>query len=363
MEINKSGADFSSIVSIGLDIKKMKNETGLDYLELNRGINNVTKINLDWVDLNYRDISIQHYAPNDGVLSLKKAIDNEYFYGDDELDKISITPGGMSSLDLVFQTLEFETIWLPKFHWGSYRKIAQIRNKKIRWYNSLSNLNNLSNRDVVIICDPNNPTGIMVGNDILLEEISRLKNVTIILDCPYQKLFVDDLFKNVCLFDNVIICESFSKWVGLPGFRIGFIYSNNINFNKELKIRLLYSLNSVSTLPQIILGDLISNHYNHINEFREITVSNIKENIDFLNNNLLLSTEIYNGNGYGYEILPSGIFAVINYRQEFLMEHRIGSVSMSKFVTDELSYDYSHLSRICVSVPHDRFVSFMDKII
>jgi hypothetical protein len=79
MEINKSGADFSSIVSIGLDIKKMKNETGLDYLELNRGINNVTKINLDWVDLNYRDISIQHYAPNDGVLSLKKAIDNEYF--------------------------------------------------------------------------------------------------------------------------------------------------------------------------------------------------------------------------------------------------------------------------------------------
>jgi hypothetical protein len=52
MEINKSGADFSSIVSIGLDIKKMKNETGLDYLELNRGINNVTKINLDWVDLN-----------------------------------------------------------------------------------------------------------------------------------------------------------------------------------------------------------------------------------------------------------------------------------------------------------------------
>jgi hypothetical protein len=45
------------------------------------------------------------------------------------------------------------------------------------------------------------------------------------------------------------------------------------------------------------------------------------------------------------------------------MEHRIGSVSMSKFVTDELSYDYSHLSRICVSVPHDRFVSFMDKII
>jgi aspartate/methionine/tyrosine aminotransferase len=359
MEINKSGADFSSIVSIGLDIKKLKNDTGLDYLELNRGINNVTTINLDWVDLNYRKIGIQHYAPNDGVISLKEAIDDEYFYGDRDLDWITITQGGMSSLDFIFQTLDFKTIWIPKFHWGSYRKISRIRNKNIRWYESLSSLNNLTNNDVVIICDPNNPTGIMVGNDILIEEITRLRDTTIIVDSPYQKLFNDDLFRDLSKFEHVIICESFSKWVGLPGFRVGFIHSVNYEFNKELKIRLLYSLNGVSTIPQIILADLISNHYNDINEFKEITVSNIIENIWYLNKHGLLSHEIYGDNIKNLR----GIFAIINRTQDFLLEHRIGSVSMSKFVTEDLSPNYNHLSRICVSVPHDRFVSFIDKII
>ena len=30
--------------------------------------------------------------------------------------------------------------------------------------------------------------------------------------------------------ENVIITESFSKWVGLSGLRVGFIYSNDDSF-------------------------------------------------------------------------------------------------------------------------------------
>jgi len=39
MEINKSGATFSSIVGIGAKVKKMMEESGEEYLFLNRGIN------------------------------------------------------------------------------------------------------------------------------------------------------------------------------------------------------------------------------------------------------------------------------------------------------------------------------------
>ena len=66
MKIKKSNVTFSSIVGIGERVKKESNRTGYEYLQLNRGVNAVTDINLSSVmhHINPNSKEFQIYAPN-----------------------------------------------------------------------------------------------------------------------------------------------------------------------------------------------------------------------------------------------------------------------------------------------------------
>jgi aspartate aminotransferase len=86
---------------------------------------------------------------------------------------------------------------------------------------------------VVLICNPNNPTGVVYGQDTLnqLGDLLRLKSaererpIILIDDAPYRKLVYD---MDVCTsaftgYENTILCTSHSKDLGIPGERIGFL--------------------------------------------------------------------------------------------------------------------------------------------
>lgn len=365
MKINKSNVAYSSIVGIGEKIKQLSKETGKEYLELNRGVNAVTRINLQNIKplIDYNSKEFQIYAPNRGFDFLRQSIVNEYFpdfvNAPNIKDNISITPGGMPALDLVIQILGCDNVFLPKFHWGSYNKMITLRKKSFSFYDNLGELSSdyIDEKTPIIICDPNNPTGIKMDDNFLLEKIKFFNNlgVPVIFDSPYRKLFTDnDLFFNeLAKLENVIITESFSKWVGLPGSRIGFIYSNNKEFNDELNIRLLYEFNGVSSPSQILINSLLSTNVGQIliKNFKELTTLNIRQNIDFLYDNGLLVKEIYG------DSKPEGIFAIINKSEDELLKNQIGAVGLDKFVFLNKE-KYKNYSRICVSVPSSEFTKY-----
>src|SRR5688572_25975535 len=113
MEIKKSGATFSSIVGIGAKVKKMMDETGVEYLFLNRGVNAVCSIDLSEVVklIDFNSTRIQVYPPNKGTPELREAINQEYFAGKSNIDNISITPGGMPAIDAPVQILNLDTVY------------------------------------------------------------------------------------------------------------------------------------------------------------------------------------------------------------------------------------------------------------
>jgi aspartate/methionine/tyrosine aminotransferase len=369
MKINVSKATFSSIVGIGQKVKKAAKESNEVYLELNRGVNAVTEIDLSKVmnKIDFNSKEFQVYAPNLGLESLRKEIVKEYFPSFETTkgfeNNIAITPGGMPALDLVIQLLNVENIYFPKFYWGSYSKMATIRQKPFSFYSDLKefDLSKLNDSSCIFICDPSNPTGLKLDDNELYDLMEKINNTgaIIIYDCPYRKLFYeDDFFNRISHFENVIITESFSKWIGLSGLRLGFIFSNNKDFNAELNIRLLYEFNAVSSPSQMIIEKVISTPEGRLahNVFRKTTVENITKNINYLKENNLLVTEIYG------DSKPMGIFAVINKSEDFLFQNKIGAVGLDKFVY----YDkdtWSSYSRICVSVQHELFKSFISKIV
>ena len=367
MKINNSQVSFSSIVGIGQKVAKASKESGLEYLELNRGVNSVVNIDLTNVikniDFNSKDYQV--YAPNLGFEKLRRNIIKEYFpsTSDDLFTNVTIMPGGMPGLDLIIQTLNVDNIIFPKFYWGSYSKMATIRKKSFSFYDNINLLNEkeLNDNSCVFICDPNNPTGIKLSDYELADKIKKLNDVgvTVIFDCPYRKLFTydNDLFDVVGKMENVIVCESFSKSLGVSGSRLGFIWSLNDDFNKELNIRILYEFNGVCSPSQLLVNELLSSEEGKksVQEFRKVTIENIKKNIQYLRTKKLLVEDIYGNTS------PEGMFAIINLSEDFLFKNRIGAVGLDKFTYHDKDM-WSSYSRICVSVPHSKFIEFFDRI-
>jgi len=361
-----SGAQYSKITAIGEKVKKMERETGEKYLYLNQGVNSVVPIELNEVaksiDFDSRDIQV--YAPMKGRIGLKERISHEYFGGNPNLDNILITNGGMSGLDLVFQSIEVDKVYVPVYFWGSYFNILKIRNMEGDFYEDFSELENNAAQykgAAIIICDPNNPLGDKFDDHRLMNLIRNLNRIgaTVVVDSPYRKIFYnnDYFFEQLAPMENVIIVESFSKSLGLSGQRIGFVYSSNEELNKELSIRLMYATNGVNGFAQLLVEKLFSTPEGRsaIQQFKRKTTCDIQKNIKYLRNKGLLAEEFYESSE------PEGIFVIVNKSEEELLKYRIASVSLA-FFTRKYKDKAAAYARICVSIPHELFTQFFDKM-
>lgn len=362
MKTNKSGAKYSAIVGIGEELNRLTVQTGKEYLPLNRGVNSVTLLDLnpiiDEIDFNSKEIQL--YPANSGMQELKDAINLEYFAGAANTDHIYITNGGMSALDLIISSLDCDTIYAHNFHWGAYRNISisnQVTLDVYPDFDWLSSNIDLLRGNAIIICDPNNPLGTKYDDEKLLEVVQLLtvNDVTVIWDGPYRRLFIDHsdtLYQDLAQNENLIITESFSKSIGLPGQRLGFIYVKDAEFGEELNIKILYTTNGINTFAQLLVTKLFSTTQGQeiINDFKKTTVEGIQKNIEYLKDNDLLVERYYQ------DATPVGIFVVINKTYQELLDHRIGSVPLDFFTPNKDGVD--NVSRICVSVEHEKFVHF-----
>jgi aspartate/methionine/tyrosine aminotransferase len=367
MQIKKTNTVVSRILETGQKARKLQTETMQPFLMLHRGVNAVVNIDLNSVvkDFDFNTDDFQVYPGTAGKEKLRGAISDEYFKGKANPENLLITPGGISGLDITIQNLVVNTIALPTFFWGSYVQLAKLRNIKVSTYPSLQSLIKYPHKytnQLVVICDPGNPLGEKHPDEDIYNAIGRLEqeNINVLVDSPYRKIFTDendDFHARLLKFSNVVIVDSFSKSVGLSGQRIGFLHSNSSEFIKEAKQRLLYATNGVNAFAQELVYSLLttSEGIQAVKEFKTKTASDIAKNIDFLINNNLLSTEFYKNTK------PLGIFACINKGEDELLKNNISSVSMSYFTLDAKKYE-KH-SRICVSVPHEKFVKYMNKLV
>lgn len=367
MEVILSGTEQCAIVEIGDLVRRLTQETGQEYLALNRGINAVVNIDLRDVvkQIDFNSPEVQIYPPTTGFPALKDAINNEFFGGKAVSSNISMTGGGMAAIDMAFQTVKVDKVFVPEVIWESYFMIMQMRGKKPGLYKSLSSLKGMINElrgSGVLICDPSNPVGDKYDDEKLFELIKFLNDndVVVFCDCPYRRIFNDsndNFYQRLLPLENVIITESFSKSVGLSGMRLGFIHSTNAMFNKEILLRLLFATNGINGFSQQLVLRLLTTEEGKkaVSDFKQKTVEGIKKNIQFLRENGLLAEEFYQ------ESTPVGIFTILNKTYDELMKYRIASVSLSFFAKEMAGAE--KYSRICVSVPHERLVRFFEPLL
>lgn len=93
---------------------------------------------------------------------------------------------------------------------------------------------------LVVITNPNNPTGTVLAKDDVIEFVKKVpSDVLVVMDEAYiefaQSMSCVDLTKE---FDNVIVLRSFSKAYGLAALRIGYAVTNDsiaeiLNYTRE----------------------------------------------------------------------------------------------------------------------------------
>ncbi len=80
---------------------------------------------------------------------------------------------------------------------------------------------NLGDADILVIANPNNPTGNLIDDEII-EEFLSYENLLVVLDEAYfefsGKTYVEELDKH----PNLIVLRTFSKAFGLAGLRFGY---------------------------------------------------------------------------------------------------------------------------------------------
>ena len=112
-------------------------------------------------------------------------------------------------------------------------------------------INSISNRTkMVLIANPNQPTGTLLPESVLLTLINRAAevNALVVVDEAYYPFSHSTLLPMVVQYPNLVVTRTFSKAGGLAGCRIGYIVGHPEIINQVYKVRSVNDLNSMAIL-------------------------------------------------------------------------------------------------------------------
>ena len=165
-------------------------------------------------------------------------------------------------------------VLLPSFL--EYEQRASVYNKEIIRLNYREDFTldlesikgNIRTGDLLILGNPNNPTGLRIEKDILIKlyKIIRAKNAYLLLDEAFYEFCPKDydsieIFKEYS-FANIGIIRAATKFFGLPGIRLGYGCISQESIEEYKKVELPWSINALAD----IAGRYIFKCKNYIEE-------------------------------------------------------------------------------------------------
>ncbi len=182
-----------------------------------------------------------------------------------------------------------------------YSKLFQAKQIKINYDKNLNldkkrlfkSINNKTN--LVILANPNSPTGTTIDEKSLLKVIKLCKkyNCYILIDECYFGYYSKSMIKYTKNYNNLIISRSFSK-IGLAGCRIGYLVASKKTSKMLYKFRPFYELTSFSCLVlKQILKDIkiFQNYIKETLDGKLFLIKNLKKlnyQFFFTNTNFIL---------------------------------------------------------------------------
>ncbi len=202
--------------------------------------------------INYiKNKEIQRYPNYKGFLEkLSKYVGVNY-------KQLMITNGSDQGIDILFRATcsSGGEVIIPTPSFPIFNQSANIENliikspvyTKEKGFPTDEVLKNITDKtQLIVICNPNNPTGTLVKKEDIIKIIEASKNVAVFVDECYFEYTTETMKNYVNRYDNLFITRSFSKAWGLASLRLGYIISNEKNIQELLKIRGPYDINQLA---------------------------------------------------------------------------------------------------------------------
>jgi len=106
----------------------------------------------------------------------------------------------------------------------------------------------LAGFDTAVICNPNNPTGVLIPRSTLHSLCEAHPEKNFIIDESYMPFVPQGEGYSMagCGLENVIVLNSMSKIFRLPGLRIGFIVASRDNIGRLRRYMMPWNVNSLA---------------------------------------------------------------------------------------------------------------------
>jgi alanine-synthesizing transaminase len=231
-----------------LEVAKQLEEEGHQILKLNIG--NPAAFGFNAPDEILHDVihnlsAAQGYCDSKGLFSARKAIMQEcqrLNVRNIEIDDIYLGNGVSELITMAMQALLNNgdevlvpapdyPLWTAAVSLSGGTAVHYVCDEQADWFPDIADIESRinSNTRALVIINPNNPTGAVYSNDILLQliELCRKHGLTLFADEIYSKIIYDDAVHTpvASLCDDVFIVSfnGLSKSYRLAGFRSGWM--------------------------------------------------------------------------------------------------------------------------------------------
>ncbi len=206
-------------------------------------------------------------------------------------DELLLTNGSDEAIKLAMDVFigkgEEVVIPEPTFRlFEIYAQVAGAKISKIRYNKDLSFptdkiLKKLDEKPkMLVLVNPNNPTGTPIYEDDLRKIIDKAKNTIILLDEAYYQYYGKTAKEKIKQYPNLIILQTFSKAFGLAGLRLGYVIANAKTISLLKKAASPYSVNTIAMKAAEIAiedTDFVEQYVKEIKDNRKIVEKELNQ--------------------------------------------------------------------------------------
>ena len=324
-------------VNHGANLYDLSSQYGFskeDIMDFSSNINpfGSSKLAKEYIVNNIDKVSVY---PDPEYLELKTSISN---YCNCSIDNILLGSGATELISSFIKTINPKKALILSPAYSEYEKelskiecnITKYFSKKE--YNFTINIDNLieiinkDNYELIIICNPNNPTGFTFSKNEI-EKILNNTNSFVMVDETYIEFTNTSIYSSTSLvdkYDNLFVIRGTSKFFSTPGIRLGYGLISNYK----------------------VMGEVMFND----NKFIENTYSLMTKERDYLVNELSKFTDlkIYNSQG-------NFILCEIKSKSITAKEVREKLIPKRIIIRDCVSFDGldEYFFRVCILKPEE----------
>jgi len=190
-------------------------------------------------------------------------------YAQVKAENILITNGSDRGIDLIFRVFTGvnDEVIIPSPSFAMFYQCAQIGGNKIITpvYDSSNGafptaevLGLINSRTkLVVICNPNNPTGGLASLGDIEKILRKAKKSMVYVDEAYVEYSGVSAVSLINQYPNLVITRTFSKAFGLAALRVGYIIASSQVIDELNKVRGPYDINMAGAVAaQAVLNDL-----------------------------------------------------------------------------------------------------------